>query len=600
VSEKATESGGREERLQAVLHEYLQAVDASRRPDRDELLRRHPELASELRAFFGAQDRLDRAAREMDPEPPPAEPPTQPPEPAASGAGPLGSVRYFGDYELLEEIARGGMGVVYKARQVSLNRVVALKMILAGQLASEADVKRFRAEAEAAANLDHPNIVPVYEVGEHQGQHYFSMKYVEGGCLTDQVDRLVQQPREAARLLAQAARAVHHAHLRGILHRDLKPGNVLLDGKGEPHVTDFGLARKVEGGSDLTRTGAIVGTPSYMAPEQARAEKGLTTAVDVYALGAILFELLTGRPPFRAETPLDTVLQVLEREPTPPRAINPAADRDLETVCLKCLEKEPAKRYDSAATLADDLERWFRDEPIKARLTTPWMRAWKWVRRQHSVAALWGLSFVLSLAAVAAALGANGVAVVMGVAGLWLGLILTVLHVLSRRRDALERYPFRKAAPTFLDMVLSGKPRPWGRGFWWSVAGATLCGMATWARVAHYLPESAFTQSDRFPLARVIGVVGAGALAAIYVGIALAYRGRLGLAMLVVAMVLFYFVCIGGSLERWHKHRNRRSRMQPPSSLMWQPCASARYVPETSSTGPEPRIVLSVSSVQPR
>jgi WD40 repeat protein/tRNA A-37 threonylcarbamoyl transferase component Bud32 len=424
MSRQPKEPASRNEGLQAVLHDYLQAVDQGQPPDRGELLRRNPELASELGAFFADQDRLERLARDergaeaatLPPQAPaPAgEAATLAPDAPAAGKAPLGAVRYFGDYELLEEIARGGMGVVYKARQVSLNRVVALKMILAGQLASESDVKRFRAEAEAAANLDHPHIVPIYEVGEHQGQHYFSMKYVEGGCLTDQVSRLVQQPREAARLLAQVARAVHHAHQRGILHRDLKPGNVLLSppspsgraagGEGyEPHVTDFGLARKVEGGSDLTRTGAIVGTPSYMAPEQARAEKGLTTAVDVYALGAILYELLTGRPPFRAETPLDTVLQLLDCEPTPPRALNPAADRDLETVCLKCLEKEPAKRYDSAAAFADDLERWLEGEPIRARPATAWEKTKKWARRKPAAAALVLVSVAALIALVTSA-----------------------------------------------------------------------------------------------------------------------------------------------------------------------------------------------------
>jgi serine/threonine-protein kinase len=260
----------------------------------------------------------------------------------------------FGDYELLEEIGRGGQGVVYRARQKSLNRIVALKVIGLAHWATQAHVKRFRMEAEAAARLDDPRIVPIYEIGERDGACYFSMKFIEGGQLDKIIGSSPMPGRKAAELMAKLAHTLHHAHQHGVLHRDVKPGNILLDAKGEPHLTDFGLARLVETESTVTRTLEVLGTPSYMAPEQAAGNNTLLTrATDVYGLGAVLYQLLTGHPPFAGGTTYETVRMVLETQPRQPRLYNAKADRDLETICLKCLEKEPARSYFCATNRFD-------------------------------------------------------------------------------------------------------------------------------------------------------------------------------------------------------------------------------------------------------
>src|SRR5438876_7364949 len=295
----------------------------------------------------------------------------------------------FGDYELLEEIGRGGQGVVFRARQKSLNRTVALKVIGLGQWATRAHLKRFRREAEAAASLDHPCILPIDEVGERDGSCYFSMKLVEGGQLDEVIRRTPMSIRQSAELIAKVARTVHYAHEHGILHRDIKPGNILLDTNGEPHLTDFGLARLLESESTITHTLEVLGTPSYMAPEQASGETAkLTSGTDVYGLGAVLYQLLTGHPPFAGGTTYETIRLLLETEPRQPRLLNPKIDRDLSTICLRCLEKDPQRRYSSALALAEDLECWLRHEPIRARRTGIFTRGKKWLRRNLTTAAL--------------------------------------------------------------------------------------------------------------------------------------------------------------------------------------------------------------------
>lgn len=309
------------------------------------------------------------------------------------------SSRDFGPFELLDEVARGGTAVVYRARDRRLNRVVALKILIAGEFSAPEFLERFRTEAEAAARLDHPNIVPIHEVGAQDRRPFLSMKLIEGGTLAT---RGLVGPDAAVRLLAPLARAVHYAHQQGILHRDLKPSNVLVDTAGVPHLTDFGLARMLQHDSQLTRTTAVLGTPSYMAPEQAAGNsRGLSPATDVWGLGAVLYHLLTGRPPFAGRTTVETLRQVIEQAPTGPCVLQPAVPPDLEVICLKCLEKNPRDRYGSAGALAEDLERWMAHQPILARPATPLEHAVKWVRRKPVLAGLFAALALVTLAGIA-------------------------------------------------------------------------------------------------------------------------------------------------------------------------------------------------------
>lgn len=315
--------------------------------------------------------------------------------------------RRFGDYELIREIARGGMGVVYRARQPKLNRDVALKMILSGELASPGEIERFYREAEAAANLEHPGIIPIFEIGEIEGQHFFSMALVEGHSLAERLKEGPIAPREAVEITKKVSEAIAYAHRRNVIHRDLKPANVLIDYEGQPKVTDFGLAKQTEASAGLTATGQIIGTPSFMPPEQASGRvQEVDARSDVYSLGALLYALLTGRAPFQAASVMDTLKQVIEQEPVPPRRLNSVIHSDLEIICLKCLSKSQESRYQSADALVDELDRFLNGQPIQAKPSTVLARTWSTViseTRHTEVLAMWsrvwwwhaGLVFVL-------------------------------------------------------------------------------------------------------------------------------------------------------------------------------------------------------------
>jgi eukaryotic-like serine/threonine-protein kinase len=375
-----------DQRLGEAVLGYLLAVDRGSPDDRHALLAAHPDLAIELSDFLAAQDEVYTAAAPLR---------------GVSGAGrefvdPLLG-RALGRYTIVRAIARGPASGVYAAESLQPARTVALKLIRTIGVSPD-EARRFRAEVETAAELAHPNIVPVYEAGEADGALYFSMKLCAGGSLADQPERFVAAPRQAVQLVATVARAVHFAHQRGVLHRDLKPSNVLLTDDGRPMVADFGLAKRLDATGDQTQTGVLIGTPSYMAPEQAAGRPaGVTTATDVYGLGAVLYTLLTGRPPFRGATLLDTLEGVRGRMPDAPRRVNPRVDRDLDTVCLKCLDKDPVARYPSAEAFAHDLELWLGGKPVLARPVGAARRTWRWVRRNPGVATLAGAAGFLAI-----------------------------------------------------------------------------------------------------------------------------------------------------------------------------------------------------------
>ena len=383
--------------LDEAIAAYLKEEESGGRPDREEWIRRYPQLAGELRDFFedhegfqslaGGDDRSDaQRTAHIDLMKKPFRPDGMGKGPSLRGKAPEVEAKRFGDYELGDEIARGAMGVVYRARQISLDRPVALKMMLETSFAEPEDVRRFRLEARAAGRLEHPHIVPIYDVGECNGRQYYTMRWISGGDLDDAMAQLGQDPRRMARLLATIARAVDHAHQHGILHRDLKPANILLDAEGAPHVADFGLAKRMDDPSALTLTGRVMGTAAYMSPEQASGNtKRVTAASDVYSLGAIFYEMLTGEPPFTGDNAMEVLLRVREEEPVHPVLRNPGADRGLATICMKCLEKKPDLRYATAKSLAEDLDAWLEKRPILARPPSVVRRLSGWAGR-HPVA----------------------------------------------------------------------------------------------------------------------------------------------------------------------------------------------------------------------
>ncbi len=467
----------RDEVLFTLLERLVTASRDGHMPDFAAVTRDHPQFKSELRELWAtamiAED-FGSHSRDGDDEPEMAFAEISLPAVATGRA-----MRRVGDFELLSELGRGGMGVVYQARQISLNRVVALKMILPGRLASASDLARFRAEAEAAAKLKHPHLVAVHEIGELDGQPYFSMPLIEGTTLAKRLADGPLPPREGAALLVPVCRAVAEAHRHGVLHRDLKPSNILIDQEDRPYVTDFGLAKRLptqvgtseRGGareslSSLTASGAVLGTPSYMAPEQAAGQRGeVGPASDVYSLGAILFAMLTGRPPFQAASPVDTILQVLEQDPVPPRVLNPNADPDLELIAMKCLQKPSDLRYATADALADDLQAFLAHEPISARSGHFSQILSRAFRETHHAVVLqnWGLLWMWHAAVIFLMSVLTNVLLLSGVKSRWVypGLWVVLLGIWAacfwslRRRAGPITFVERQIAHTWAGSMIA-------------------------------------------------------------------------------------------------------------------------------------------------
>jgi hypothetical protein len=441
---------------------------AGRHADLIRWLGRHPGLAAELAEHLAASEKLQPgiAARKPDTAARAEETLSYGGDSERTGTNPGAEVLHFGDFEILGELGRGGMGVVYKARHKAMSKIVALKTVLAAGFHSERDVLRLQLEWEAVARLDHPNIVPIFGAGVYEGMPFFSMKYISGGTLADALEERRKDLPTAAALLAKVARAVDYAHHRMVVHRDLKPGNILLE-NGEPMIADFGLAKTLDVQSPLSGSGAIVGTPSYMSPEQARGDKGLTTATDIYSLGAIAYQLLTGRPPFRGETVYETLRMVIDQAPTAPKDLNPSAPPDLEAVCMKCLEKNPANRYPSAAALGRDLERFSEGLSVSVRPQPVLSQVIRTIRGKRDTGPTnesWG-TFTLKALGIAGAAHTAIFGLVLGGAGMgWVWAVLAAFFVvtgIARTRQILRSRAFF----------------PWERhmvGLW---AGYTVCAL---------------------------------------------------------------------------------------------------------------------------